>query len=176
MKGRKSSMTEERVKMLEALDFSWGTSCMLNLAAMRDRTSLICLSSSSFSSSAEVRPSLERPRGHWQQRFDELCEYYKKNGDFKISPDTMPQLHSWCQEQKFRLSNIDKNGKNASKQMGPERVKALDDIGFTKDTELGTAASATSAGSSAGAGVKVDDAGKEGSERKGVPPVEAVQV
>lgn len=106
LKGKKSSMTPERLAQLDALDFSW-----------------------------EVRPSLERPRATWQQRLEELKEFHARHGHFLVPPE-QPQLHAWCAEQKQRLRNIDRNGKDVSKRMGPERIKALEEIGFTKDTEL----------------------------------------
>ena len=108
LKGKKSSMTQERVEQLDKLGFSW-----------------------------EVRPSLERPRATWSQRFNELYDFYKEHGNFLISADEYPRLHSWCHEQKHRLKNVAKNdGKDVSKRMGPERVMALEKIGFTKDVEL----------------------------------------
>jgi len=110
LKGKKSCMTQERVDLLNQLDFSW-----------------------------EVRPSLERPRATWQQRYNELKNFHQEHGDFKVSAGTHPALHSWCLEQRNRLKNLDKNGgKDISKRMGPERVKALEEIGFTKNAELTT--------------------------------------
>lgn len=107
-KGKRSCMTDERVALLNKLDFSW-----------------------------EVRPSLERPRATWQQRLEELKTFHEETGHFRVPAGTHPQLHSWCQEQKQRLKNLDKNeGKDSSKRMGPDRVKALEDLGFTKDLEL----------------------------------------
>jgi len=54
-----------------------------------------------------------------------------------VDGNTHPQLYGWCQEQKQRLENIDKLGKDASKRMGPDRVRALLEIGFAKDAQLG---------------------------------------
>jgi len=101
-------MTEDRIALLDQLDFSW-----------------------------EVRPSLERPRATWQQRLDELKEFHKEHQHFRVPTDSYPQLHAWCQEQKQRLKMIDKNGKDASKRMGLDRIRALSDVGVTKDVELG---------------------------------------
>jgi hypothetical protein len=107
-KRKKSCMTQERVDLLDQLEFSW-----------------------------EVRPSLERPRATWQQRLDELKDFYATQQHFRVPPGTHPQLHSWCQEQKHRLKNVEKNsGKDVSRRMGPDRVKELHDMGFTKDVEL----------------------------------------
>jgi len=111
LKGRKSSMTPERVAALEGLGFSW-----------------------------EVRPGLERPRATWQQRYDELLEFHKENRHFLVPVETHGALNSWCQEQKQRLKYLDKNnGRDTTKRMGPERVKALFDVGFTKDVDLADA-------------------------------------
>jgi hypothetical protein len=108
LKGKKNCMTQERVDLLDKLKFSW-----------------------------EVKPSLDRPRATWQQRFDELRAFHKAHGHFRIPAGDQPQLHSWCQEQKQRLKNIDKNkGKDGSKRMGPDRVEALLNLGFTGATEL----------------------------------------
>lgn len=107
-KFKKSCMTQERVDLLDQLQFSW-----------------------------EVRPSLERPRATWQQRLDELKNFFAANQHFRVPPGSHPQLHSWCQEQKHRLKNVEKNsGKDVSRRMGPDRVVELHDIGFTKDVEL----------------------------------------
>jgi hypothetical protein len=105
---KKSCMTQERVELLDQLQFSW-----------------------------EVRPSLERPRATWQQRLDELKDFFAVEQHFRVPPGSHPQLHSWCQEQKHRLKNVEKNsGKDVSRRMGPERVVELHDMGFTKDVEL----------------------------------------
>lgn len=109
-KGKKSSMTQERIDLLDKLLFSW-----------------------------EVRPSLERPRASWQQRFEELKDFHAKNGHFLVTSGSHPHLHAWCYEQKQRLKNLEKNnGQDTSKRMGPERVKLLQEIGFTSETELPT--------------------------------------
>lgn len=100
-------MTPERVAKLDDLGFSW-----------------------------EVRPCLERPRATWQQRYDELRDFYTDNHHFLVPAGEKPQLHSWCQEQKQRLKNLEKNGKDVSKRMGPERQKMLEELGFTKDVVL----------------------------------------
>jgi hypothetical protein len=107
-KFKKSCMTTERVELLDQLQFSW-----------------------------EVRPSLERPRATWQQRLDELKDFFATHLHFRVPPGSHPQLHSWCQEQKHRLKNVEKNsGKDVSRRMGPDRVIELHDMGFTKDVEL----------------------------------------
>jgi Helicase associated domain len=106
-KNKKSCMTQERIDMLDQLGFSW-----------------------------EVRPSLERPRATWQQRLEELTEYKEANGDFKIHPADMPQLHTWCHEQRLRLNQVDKADAKDSKKMTKERIEALASIGFDKDVEL----------------------------------------
>jgi hypothetical protein len=106
-KAKKSCMTQERVDLLDQLEFSW-----------------------------EVRPSLERPRATWQQRLDELKDFHAIHQHFRVPPGTHPQLHSWCQEQKHRLRNVEKVGKDVSRRMGPERVNELQVMGFSKDIEL----------------------------------------
>jgi hypothetical protein len=101
-------MNPERIALLDQLGFSW-----------------------------EVRACLERPRATWQQRLEELSDYHKQHGHFRIPIDgTMPQLHAWCWEQYQKLQTIDQHGTSAAKRMGPERVQALETIGFTKNVEL----------------------------------------
>eukprot|EP00934_Nitzschia_sp_Nitz4_P001452 Nitzschia sp. Nitz4//scaffold30_size153850//140426//142228//NITZ4_002800-RA/size153850-augustus-gene-0.77-mRNA-1//-1//CDS//3329547330//1452//frame0 len=107
-KGKKASITQERINLLDELGFSW-----------------------------EVRPSLERPRATWQQRLDELQAFQKKHGHFEVQGHLMPQLQGWCHEQRQRLRLLDRNnGKDVTRRMGPDRVQALKAIGFTKDTKL----------------------------------------
>jgi hypothetical protein len=100
-------MTTERIAGLDQLGFSW-----------------------------EVRASLERPRATWQQRLEELSDYHKQHGNFQIPLGSMPQLHAWCWDQYQKLQTIDQHGTSAAKRMGPERIEALQTIGFTKDVEL----------------------------------------
>jgi hypothetical protein len=102
-------MTDERVALLNQLDFSW-----------------------------EVRPKLERPRATWAQRLDELQHFHDEYHHFHVPVDAMPHLHAWCLEQKQRLKNLDgPNWADTSKRMGPDRVAALHAMGFTKDVDLG---------------------------------------
>ncbi len=109
LKGKKSCLNDERVALLDKLEFAW-----------------------------EVRPSLERPRTTWLTRLEELTEFYQTHKHFLIPADTMPQLHKWCQEQKQRLKLLEKNeGSDKTKRMGPERVTALHALGFNKDVDLG---------------------------------------
>ena len=101
-------MTTERIAGLDQLGFSW-----------------------------EVRACLERPRATWQQRLEELANYHKQHGHFQIpSGSGMPLLQAWSWEQYQKLQTIDQHGISAAKRMGPERVEALEAIGFTKDVEL----------------------------------------
>ena len=105
-------MTQDRIDLLDELGFPW-----------------------------EVRPSLERPRTTYRYLATTTggtpSDYKQKNGDFKVEPTAMPQVHGWCHEQRQRLKFLEKNnGKDVSKRMNPERVEALESIGFSKDTEL----------------------------------------
>jgi Helicase associated domain len=107
IKGKKSCMTKERIELLDQLGFSW-----------------------------EVRPAMVQPRATWQQRYDELKDFYQTYNHFVIPADTHPSLHLWSHEQKSRLRNLDVSGKVSSPRMGPDRVAALEELGFTKDTPL----------------------------------------
>lgn len=107
----------------------------------------------------EVRPGHERPRASWQACYDELADFYKRHGHHRVPPDVHPQLHWWCHEQKARLNLPDpatatavggSPGSDAAaaaiasadlkviqaRRLGPDRVKALADIAFTKDVKL----------------------------------------
>lgn len=119
LKGKKSCITNERIALLDQLGFSW-----------------------------EVRPAMEQPRATWQQRFDELREFHLVHGHFLIPLDIYPKLHRWSHEQRSRLQSVvvpdgpsvadsgllDESP--SSRRMGPDRIKALEEIGFTKDTTL----------------------------------------
>lgn len=110
-KKKSSSMTLSRYQLLTDLGFSW-----------------------------EMRPGLDRPRASWQQRYDELKDFHQQHGHFLVPAADNPALNGWCQEQKQRLKYLDKNrGKDVTKRMGPDRVKSLADIGFTKDVDLADA-------------------------------------
>ena len=130
-------MTQDRVDLLDKLGFSW-----------------------------EVRPGLERPRANWQQRLDELREFHTTHQHFKVPPETRPQLRSWSQEQKKRLELIDRSGKDTSKRMGPERVAALAELGFTKDVELGAPASASAANAQMGLEIHASTKDQDGDAPK----------
>lgn len=120
---KKSSISQERIALLDDLGFNW-----------------------------EVRPPIEQPRATWQQRYDELVEYYTNNGNFLISPETYPKLYRWCCEQRSRLNKLESQssmsiatqGSSAadggvSRRMGEDRLKLLTDIGFTSNTILAKA-------------------------------------
>ncbi|CAJ1953268.1 unnamed protein product [Cylindrotheca closterium] len=106
LKGKKSCMTIDRFELLNQLDFAW-----------------------------VVRATLERPRATWQQRFEELVQFHSSNGHFKVDAMSMPQLNKYILDQRYRLRLLKKNkGKDVTKRMGPDRVKALSEIGFTFET------------------------------------------
>eukprot|EP00526_Cylindrotheca_closterium_P011882 CAMPEP_0113605450 /NCGR_PEP_ID=MMETSP0017_2-20120614/2335_1 /TAXON_ID=2856 /ORGANISM="Cylindrotheca closterium" /LENGTH=473 /DNA_ID=CAMNT_0000513943 /DNA_START=116 /DNA_END=1537 /DNA_ORIENTATION=+ /assembly_acc=CAM_ASM_000147 len=108
LKGKKSCMTIERFELLNQLDFAW-----------------------------VVRATLERPRATWQQRFEELVKFHGSNGHFRVDAMRMPQLNKFCLDQRYRLRLLKKNqGKDVTKRMGPDRVKALSEIGFTLETVI----------------------------------------
>ena len=106
-KGKRSSMTVERINLLDQLGFSW-----------------------------EVRPAFDRPRATWQQRYDELRAFHLENGHFLVKSEQDSLLHSWAHEQRSRLKNIAAKGGDSSRRMKPDRQEALARIGFTKDVEL----------------------------------------
>jgi hypothetical protein len=110
VKGKKSCITNERVALLDQLGFSW-----------------------------EVRPALEQVRATWQQRYDELREFHLVHGHFHIPANTHPKLLQWSHEQRTRLQSLNTQStavEAASRRMGLDRVKALEELGFTKDTVL----------------------------------------
>jgi Helicase associated domain len=119
LKGKKSCITEERIALLDQLGFSW-----------------------------EVRPAMEQPRATWQQRYDELREFHEVHGHFLIPSDLYPKLHRWALEQRSRLQCLVGSGAGttgeasptgdnpSSRRMSADRIKALEEIEFTKDTAL----------------------------------------
>lgn len=109
IKGKKSCMTDERVALLDELDFCW-----------------------------EIRPKLERPKATWEQRFAEVKRFNGEYQHYHIPETTMPHLYSWCVQQKQRLRALEKSHDyDHSKHLGPDRIAALAAIGFTKDVDLG---------------------------------------
>ena len=142
-KGEQSCMTDERVKLLDDLDFDW-----------------------------EIRPSLERARVTWDQRFKELCAYKEEHGDFFVKDQP---LQGWAIEQKQRLKALEKNrGKDTSKRMGPQRVEALAKIGFTVEVEL-EKKDGEEIPAAAAAVVKTESVTKK-RKRKAAAPADAVEV
>jgi Helicase associated domain len=105
--GRKSCMTTERIELLDQLGFTW-----------------------------DVRPALEQPRASWAQRLDELKAFFLDEGNFDVPFETHPKLHAWTHEQRTRLAHLAASGKEATRRMGLNRLQALHDLGFTKDTPL----------------------------------------
>jgi Helicase associated domain len=143
LKGKKSCITEERIALLDQLGFSW-----------------------------EVRPAMEQPRATWQQRYDELREFHQVHGHFLIPSDLYPKLHRWSLEQRSRLQCLGVSGGGTageanlmsdgqcSRRMGSDRIKALEEIGFTKDTALTESqvtAAATTGEESIEPGMKEED-------------------
>lgn len=115
IQGKKTNMTEERFNLLDDLRFSW-----------------------------TLKPALEHLKT-WQERVEQITNLKNKHGHFKIltiqdeslNGEEQKRLNEWCLGQRYRLRLLDKNGgEDVTKRMGPERVRALHAIGFTKDTEI----------------------------------------
>jgi hypothetical protein len=116
---KQATISQERIALLDEIGFNW-----------------------------ELRPSREQPRATWNQRYDELVDYYKTYNNFYIPIDTHPKLHRWCCEQRNRLQDVHKQSLSTCSnsddivetkekvQIGLDRIKLLHDIGFTKDTIL----------------------------------------
>lgn len=109
VRGKKSCMTPGRIDLLDQLEFSW-----------------------------EVNPAMEQPRATWHQRYHELQEFFQENEHFLVPAEVYPKLHLWTHEQRTRLKNLDASGKDASRRMGPDRVQALEALGFNKEIQLAT--------------------------------------
>jgi Helicase associated domain len=141
-RGRKSSMTEERAKLLEELGFSWGMchadSVTTGRTRHRERTP------HDLVPAAEVRPGIDRLRVSWHERYSELKSFVQANGHFSVSPVTNAPLYAWCLEQLQRLQAMAEQPTPSAdgvrepkvKGLGQDRVKSLADIGFTKDVKL----------------------------------------
>jgi Helicase associated domain len=119
---KNAKISKDRIALLDELGFNW-----------------------------EVRTVVEQPRVSWQQRYDELLDYYQKHGNFLFSSETHPKLYRWCCEQRNRLQSLEVQAStasvvadgstatesgNCSRYLSPERVKLLSDIGFTSSTIL----------------------------------------
>lgn len=76
--------------------------------------------------------SVGKPRDHvtWKSRYDELVAFKKQKGHVDVPADQNPQLYRWCRDQKQRLRQFKKHGKDVTKRMGPDRMQALEKIGL----------------------------------------------
>ena len=114
-------MTPARKKLLDDLGFNW-----------------------------EVRSVLRgRQRASWQQRLEQLTEFHQIHGHFRVPVAELPQLLEWCRlqrtklrtefakEQRALLPVTNPQSVTTTKRMKPEQAKALHDLGFTKDVDLG---------------------------------------
>jgi Helicase associated domain len=86
--------------------------------------------------SDEARERRFRPyqAGQWAEKFEELCEYKKKEGHCLV-PHTFNDnlaLARWVKRQRYQYKLM-MEGKAST--MTPERVKALEDLGFVWDSQ-----------------------------------------
>lgn len=72
-------------------------------------------------------------RGNWEDKFKELVAFKKANGHMKIPQGT--SLGNWIANQKSNYTNF-KDGKKTS--MTPERIAALESIGFEWKSQKGS--------------------------------------
>lgn len=90
----------------------------------------------SSSSNEEARERRFRPyqAGQWAEKFEELCEYRKNHGHCLV-PHTYNDnlaLARWVKRQRYQYKLM-MEGKAST--MTPERVKALEEIGFVWDSQ-----------------------------------------
>ena len=72
--------------------------------------------------------------GQWSEKFDELCDYRKENGNCLV-PHTYKEnlsLARWVKRQRYQ-HKLMKDGKPST--MTEERAKALEEIGFVWDSQ-----------------------------------------
>jgi hypothetical protein len=79
----------------------------------------------------------------WHQRYVELDNFRKAHGHLNVSPVADAPLYAWCSDQLHRLKAVhdpasrpETDQHDKVKGMGPDRIKLLADMGFTKDLEL----------------------------------------
>jgi len=78
----------------------------------------------------------QRPkkRFSWNERFDQLCEFYNIHNHCRVPLDYEPNpgLGTWVRNQRTHYRNLQKNGggKYPSLRLKPERYEALASLGF----------------------------------------------
>jgi hypothetical protein len=136
-------MTMERVALLDELGFSWEVRPSLERPRatwqqrLEELTEFHNKTSTTSTSSASATSLPPNAAGNAATATAATNSPNKQRRHFLLDPSCMPQLHAWAHEQKQRLKLLEKNnGKDVSKRMGPERVDALNKLGFDKNVEL----------------------------------------
>lgn len=90
----------------------------------------------------------DRPGESWYEHFSQLQAFRTVMGHLRVSPVHNHELYSWCSEQLHRLKAYYEQLQSLASSdeatvsqpnvegMSPDRVMALDSIGFTKDLVL----------------------------------------
>ena len=91
----------------------------------------------------EIGFQFQSARTHtWPQRYDELCLYRAMHGDclVPLNCEDFPGLGSWVRNQRTQYRNIllgrsQSSGKRKGAGMTPEKIKALQSVGFVWDSQ-----------------------------------------
>jgi hypothetical protein len=117
-KSSKSSMTDERFALLDAIGFSWEVR-----------------NSSKGGGGGVMKPA------HlvtWDDRFEELRGFYQANGHCSVSAEHNFYLNQWCLVQKEALAalQVDPNNSEAKAIVSNEQAQRLASVGFTISTDV----------------------------------------
>ena len=114
-KSSKSTMTDERFALLDAIGFNWEVRAGTKGGVMKP-------------------PHLYS----WEDRFEELRGFYQTTGHCIVPADHNPYLNEWCSEQKELLMTlqVDPNNNMARSRMTEEQVQRLASVGFTSATDV----------------------------------------
>ena len=114
-KSSKSTMTDERFDLLDAIGFNWEVRASTKGGVMKP-------------------PHLYS----WEDRFEELRGFYQTTGHCIVPADHNPYLNQWCSEQKELLMTlqVDPNDSMARARMTDEQVQRLASVGFTSTTDV----------------------------------------
>ncbi|KAL3766761.1 hypothetical protein ACHAWO_005159 [Cyclotella atomus] len=104
LEGENTSMTQEKIEVLESLGFAFNTSSIPIRSHSSDRA--------------------------WRKMYNQLAEYHKLHGHSSVPSNT--SLGQWCvtQRYRYRLNGNEENGRSLSQ----DRIEMLDKLGFVFET------------------------------------------
>jgi Helicase associated domain len=108
LEGRRTAMTAERAQKLEAIGFDW------NMHLHRDTA------------------TYPKPKS-WEQRYEQLKEYYLQHGDTLVNKNYTDGLGRWVADQRKAFKAYASSKKSS---LNPEKVGKLVEIGFIVDANV----------------------------------------